>query len=165
MSSHIREFRDSKFRDSRDDTVMTNPQQQYKLWLKNELEKRPRGTKGALARFLGVSADAVTRMANVESGKEVRDIKAHELLLMKQFFSEQGNEPDPIPAPNTEFAPIQGEQQILDTLRRIKGLKEKDVNFILGMIMRDIRFNEAEAEQSQEHDQPQRATLPHASKP
>lgn len=70
---------------------MNDPLYQTRLWLQEELAKRRHGTKGQLAKYLGVRQDAITRMANTEPGKETRTIAAHELAKMKQFF---GTSPD-----------------------------------------------------------------------
>lgn len=108
MSSYIREFRDIFYCDSREYGHMNDPQHELKLWLQRELDARPRGTKGALAKFLDVRADAITRMANTDPVKELREIKAHELQLMQQFFSEQD-----------ENAPISDHVQPLGTVKKV----------------------------------------------
>lgn len=56
-------------------------------WLRAKLDHAPRGTRAQLAKTLGVSADAITRMLNVEPGKEPRKISAVEYLQMQVFFS------------------------------------------------------------------------------
>lgn len=136
---------------------MIDRQVTYKLWLKQELEKRPRGTKGALAKFLGVSADAVTRMANVESGKESREIKAHELPLIQKFFSEQGAEPTPLPSVAVDASPIRGDKAILEMLKRIEGLDQRGVEVVFSVIDTVIRRQPAKSEPSSSDDQPENA--------
>lgn len=70
---------------------MTDPDYEIRLWMKAELEKLGHGAKGKLAAALGVRADAITRMTNTDpTKKEVREIKAQELVIMSQFF---GSEP------------------------------------------------------------------------
>lgn len=66
---------------------MSDPQLEIRLWLQEELAKRPHGTKGKLAIHLNVRADAITRMANTDPAKESREIRAHELVLMREFFA------------------------------------------------------------------------------
>lgn len=165
MSSEFRENRDRKNRDSRDDIIMNDRQFTYRLWLKQELEKRPRGTKGALAKFLGVSADAVTRMSNIESGKEAREIKAHELPLIQKFFSEQGSEPDPLPSVVTDDGPIRGDQAILDMLKRIEGLDQRGVEVVFSVIDTVIQRQPAKQESSSADDQPEISIPHHVRKP
>lgn len=75
-----------KFCGFREYEPMSDPQKEIRSWLQQELASRPHGTKGALAKFLGVRADAITRMANMDPNKETREIRAHELELMRQFF-------------------------------------------------------------------------------
>lgn len=144
---------------------MSDRQYQYKLWLKQELEKRPRGTKGSLAKYLGVSADAITRMANVEGGKEAREIKAHELPLIQRFFSEQGEEPAPLPATVTENGPIRGDQAILEMLSRIEGLDQRGVEVVFSVIDTVIKRQPSTQEQSSADDQRVPANLHHEPKP
>lgn len=67
---------------------MSDPQREIRLWLQEELAQRPHGTKGLLAKFLGVRPDAITRMANTDPHKETREIRAHELVKMREFFQE-----------------------------------------------------------------------------
>ncbi len=57
-------------------------------WLEKNLQRMGRGSKGKLAEFLNVRADAITRMLNTEPGKEVREAKAEELIAMAEFFGE-----------------------------------------------------------------------------
>ncbi|QFP61909.1 S24 family peptidase [Brucella anthropi] len=72
---------------------MMDQEFETRLWLQRELEARPRGTKGALAKYLGLRNDAITRMVNTDPNKEVREIKAYELQLIRQFFLRQDEMP------------------------------------------------------------------------
>lgn len=74
---------------------MSDPQHDIKVWMQAELSKRPHGTKGRLAKFVGVRADAITRMMNTDPKKEHREIKAHELPRIREFFSEDRPTIDP----------------------------------------------------------------------
>lgn len=66
---------------------MALDQEVYREWLRQQLDSRPRGTKAALARYLGFSTpNPISRMLNVDGGKEVRQISAVELGRMVQFF-------------------------------------------------------------------------------
>lgn len=56
-------------------------------WLNDRLNASEHGTKGRLAAHLGVRPDAITRMANLDPAKETREIKAHELDAIREFFS------------------------------------------------------------------------------
>ncbi|MCC0055881.1 MAG: S24 family peptidase [Rhodobiaceae bacterium] len=67
---------------------MSDPQLKIRLWLQRELDEGGRGTKGALARHLGVRAEAITRMANTDPDRESREIRAHEYELMREFFDQ-----------------------------------------------------------------------------
>ncbi|MDP3327715.1 LexA family transcriptional regulator [Parvibaculum sp.] len=67
---------------------MNDPDRQIRLWLQAELKKRGHGAKVALAAHLKVRPDAITRMLNASGRKESRDIRAHELLAMQEFFGE-----------------------------------------------------------------------------
>ncbi len=68
---------------------MSDPQHDIRIWGQAELAKRGHGAKGALAKYLGVRADAVTRMMNTDPNKETREIRAHEHELMRQFFADE----------------------------------------------------------------------------
>lgn len=72
---------------------MSDPQREIRLWLQEELAKRPHGTKGLLAKHLGVRPDAITRMANTNPHKETREIRAHELVMMREFFKDAEDQP------------------------------------------------------------------------
>lgn len=60
----------------------------YRNWLREKLEEAGHGAKSRLAKHLGVSPDAVTRMVNIDSQKESREISAKELGFMANFFGE-----------------------------------------------------------------------------
>lgn len=66
---------------------MSDPQHEIRIWLQGELADMPRGTKGELAKYLGLRNDAITRMANTDPEKETREIKAHEHEAMREFFA------------------------------------------------------------------------------
>lgn len=83
---------------------MSDPQNEIRRWLQEELAKRPHGTKGQLAKHLNVRPDAITRMANTDPEKETREIKAHELEPMRQFF--ENNSPEH--AGDATYVPIKG---------------------------------------------------------
>jgi hypothetical protein len=68
---------------------MSDPQRDIRLWAQAELAKRGHGAKGALAKFLDVRADAITRMTNTDPRKESREIRAHELEKMRVFFGDE----------------------------------------------------------------------------
>jgi len=63
------------------------------------------------------------------------------------------------------LTPIRGEAEILQTLKRIEGLNDHDIQLHFELIMRDIRFNASAREQSRSDDQPQQSTPHHALKP
>jgi phage repressor protein C with HTH and peptisase S24 domain len=68
--------------------MMLDPQYEIKRWLTEKLEAAPHGTATALARALGVSPTQVTRMKNLEAGKEPRRIALEELQGIAKFFNE-----------------------------------------------------------------------------
>ena len=90
MSIHICEVRDMNIRVDRNYVAMSDPQHTIRLWLNENLEALGHGAKGRQATHLGVRPDAITRMANLDSKKEMREIKAHELESMKEFFAAYG---------------------------------------------------------------------------
>lgn len=68
-------------------------------WLRGKLAAAGHGSKIKLARHVGVSSDAVTRMLNAGDGKETRQISAVELGKMREFFEalEAGINPTALP--------------------------------------------------------------------
>lgn len=58
-----------------------------RLWVRSKLAERGRGSRKKLADFLGLTSDQITRMLNIEEGKETRGIKADEWLKIKNFFA------------------------------------------------------------------------------
>lgn len=66
-----------------------DPQRDLKHWVRVKLDERGHGARTALARELGVTPDAVTRMTRSDAKKETREIKAHELTAIVRFFGEQ----------------------------------------------------------------------------
>lgn len=85
---------------------MSDPQHEIRVWMQDELAKRGHGTKGKLARFLNVRPDAITRMMNTDPAKETREIRAHELNLLREFFAEDGD--GSTQADASAFVPIRG---------------------------------------------------------
>lgn len=73
---------------------MSDPQHDFRVWAQTELAKRGHGAKGALAKFLDVRPDAITRMTNTDPKKETREIRAHELELMRKFFADEAHVDD-----------------------------------------------------------------------
>lgn len=55
-------------------------------WLLTNLEAKGRGSKRALAAFLNLPSQAITRMTNRKPGRESRGITADELIRMAEFF-------------------------------------------------------------------------------
>lgn len=74
---------------------MSDPQNEIRLWLINSLKAMGHGAKGKLAAFLDVRPDVITRMMNTDPAKETRQIRAHELERMREFFaSDHGEGPE-----------------------------------------------------------------------
>ncbi|MER8560142.1 hypothetical protein [Mesorhizobium sp. M0578] len=155
MSSEIRELRDRKICGNREYHPMSDPQHNLRIWLQQELAKRPHGTKSQLAQFIGARPDAVTRMANIDPKKETRAIEAHELELMRQFFDQDG----------ATAAPIRGSDEIRKVLERIDGLKPDNVTVLLSAIHGFQRANLAQPEQARPDDQSEPATPRRESTP
>lgn len=65
---------------------MKGLQDEQRLWLAQQLERRGRGARGALASHLNIRNDAVTRMTNLDGKKEAREISLTELVGMAEFF-------------------------------------------------------------------------------
>lgn len=74
---------------------MSDPQHEIRIWMQAELSKRGHGAKGRLAKYLGIRPDAVTRMMNTDPAKETREIRANELIGMREFFGSQPPEEAP----------------------------------------------------------------------
>jgi SOS-response transcriptional repressor LexA len=72
----------------RENTNMEQNNVEPREWLRARIDRAPHGTKSKLAKFLGVSPNAITRMLNEEPGKELRRISAEEFLRMREFFNE-----------------------------------------------------------------------------
>lgn len=56
-------------------------------WLRAKIDQHGRGTRVRLADYLKLKPDRITRMLNVEDGKEVRAIKADEWAKIVEFFT------------------------------------------------------------------------------
>lgn len=67
--------------------------------------------------------------------------------------------------PSGGMAPIQGDSQILETLRRIEGLNEQDITIALSIISNAIRVNAASQSQTQPDDQSELASPHREPKP
>lgn len=65
---------------------MSDPQKEMRQWMKDELKALGHGAKSKLANYLGVGADTITRMANLDPDKETKIIPAHHHLQMVEFF-------------------------------------------------------------------------------
>ncbi|RVD13952.1 MAG: hypothetical protein EOS73_34785 [Mesorhizobium sp.] len=155
MSSYFREVRDRKIRGNREYRVMSDPQYELRIYLQHELARRPHGTKGQLAKFLGVKPDAVTRMTNTDPGKETRAIQAHEFERIRQFFNDAG-----APA-----GPIRDAAEIQNMLERIEGLSPTNVETLLSMIQQLRRVSAEEPSRNQPDGQSEPATVHRESTP
>jgi phage repressor protein C with HTH and peptisase S24 domain len=67
---------------------MSNLRDAQKQWLLDHLDARGRGARGALAIYMGVRADVITRMTNRDGSKETREISFEELVKMAEFFED-----------------------------------------------------------------------------
>ncbi len=60
--------------------------ERQRRWLLEQLKSKGHGSRAALAKHLTIRNDAITRMTNLQAGKEARDITFEELLGMAKFF-------------------------------------------------------------------------------
>lgn len=84
-SSHRRDNRDINFRVFRDNAAMKGPTP-FQEWLSKKLLAR--GSKKALAEYLGIRQDGITRLLNWEDGKERKALDAKTLLRIRDYFDE-----------------------------------------------------------------------------
>ena len=72
--------------------AMAQPSE-FQKWVLDELAKRPHGTRAALADYVGITRDKLTRSLNWEPGKETRKTSHEEAELIKEFFEKNPVEP------------------------------------------------------------------------
>lgn len=77
---------------------------EMKLWLQEKLGPRRSGRREALAEYLGVSLDKITRWANTEPGKESHIIPAHIFQAVQAYFDDYVSGVEP----STSTVPIMG---------------------------------------------------------
>ena len=63
-------------------------QNEIKLWVKDQIDPMPRGAKKKLADFLKITPTQLTRLLNLEAGKEPRSMQADEFLKIVEFFGQ-----------------------------------------------------------------------------
>lgn len=85
--------------DTRNNAAMMD-QNQLRAWVSAKIAERGRGTSAKLAKHVGLTAIQITRISATEPGRETRDIKAHELARIVDFF---GEGPDGTPAPGRNY--------------------------------------------------------------
>lgn len=90
---------------------MSDKQEKIRDWMTAELDRMGHGSKGKLAKHLGLGPDAITRMMNAAPGKEARKITANELLLMIEFFDSSPLTPSEPETEDIEHLPVRGEVQ------------------------------------------------------
>ena len=71
-------------------------QNEIKSWVKDQLKPMPRGTMKKLADFLEITPTQLTRLLNLEAGKEPRSMRVEEFLKIVEFF---GKWPDNLTSP------------------------------------------------------------------
>ncbi len=86
-SSPSSELRNINCCGNRKNAHMTD-QNQLREWVAAKLTAGGRGTASALASFTGLSKFAISRISAIKPGQETRDIKAHELAKIVEFFGE-----------------------------------------------------------------------------
>jgi hypothetical protein len=138
LSSGICELRDRKFCGYREYAAMSDPQRDIRLWAQAELAKRGHGAKGALAKFLDVRPDAITRMTNTDPGKESREIRAHELEKMRKFFgAEVTGEEETVPLVGYVGAGDRFYPEPADEIERVKAPRNPTPNTVAAQIRGD----------------------------
>jgi hypothetical protein len=93
QSSQFCDLRDREIREMRDYAYMAENRDELREWLRTQIKARGHGTRVALAQFLNLKPDAITRMLNVDPEKESREIKAAELDRMREFFNADESAP------------------------------------------------------------------------
>ncbi|WP_254472617.1 MULTISPECIES: helix-turn-helix domain-containing protein [unclassified Bartonella] len=63
-------------------------QKELKIWIRKELDKMGRGSQAKLAAHLGIRRPAISNMINLNTNREMRDIKADELVKIMEFFKD-----------------------------------------------------------------------------
>lgn len=88
-SSDYHVYRDRIILDVRENAGMSEINQNaLRAWIAARLAEAGRGAKARLSRHTGLDANQITRISNTELGKETRDVKAHELVKIIEFFGE-----------------------------------------------------------------------------
>ena len=71
-------------------------QNDIKFWVKDQLKPMPRGTRKKLADFLKITPTQLTRLLNLDAGKEPRSMRVEEFVKIVEFF---GQWPDNLTSP------------------------------------------------------------------
>jgi len=71
---------------SQNDEPMRDYRTEFREWLVDNLRRKGRGSRTALAEKLGVRTDAISRMTSSDPSKETRRIDAAEMAKMVEFF-------------------------------------------------------------------------------
>ncbi|OCJ12499.1 hypothetical protein A6U86_05610 [Rhizobium sp. AC27/96] len=89
---------------------MLDKRQQIRDWLASELQRKGHGAKGKLAAYLGVAPSGISRILGDDPTKELREIKAEELVRMGEFFGSMppGIDLKPIVAKVHSTIPVRG---------------------------------------------------------
>ena len=131
--------------------------QNWKSRLLQAVDDDPRSDR-AISLAVGLGVNTVNELRNTDKSPSVdKVLKLAEELGLSLGYVFWGADSD--------TSPIQGESQILKTLKRIEGLNEQDITVVLSIISNAIRVNAAAQLQSQLDDQPELATHRHEPKP
>lgn len=136
----------------------SEPATRINQWVRDALDYSGLSQAELARRLFERGAISANDRSMVNKMVNFRDVTAEEAIAIAEITNFPFNKSKTPP-------PIRGEREILDTLRRIEGLTEHDVQLHLELIIRDIRFNVAEREQSRSDDQPRPATPHHELKP
>lgn len=61
---------------------------EIKSWVKDQLVTMPRGAKKKLADYLKITPTQLTRLLNLEAGKEPRSMRVEEFVKIVEFFGQ-----------------------------------------------------------------------------
>jgi hypothetical protein len=107
--------------------VMADEQEQLRLWMRRGLNDKGRGARAELARRLNIRTDAITRMQNVEPGKETRMIRTHELSTIEEFLGSKA----PMEISRNARPPVRPKTTLRAFHQALKGLSREERDLVL----------------------------------
>jgi hypothetical protein len=107
--------------------VMADEQESLRLWMRRGLNGKGRGARAELARRLNVRTDAITRMQNVEPGKETRMIRTHEVPIIEEFLGSKA----PTGLSKNARPPVRPRTTLRAFQQALKGLSREERDIVL----------------------------------